>query len=221
MKRTIYLKESELKRMIAESVRRIINEEYEDLASTSGLSGYEYNMFFKQYNNLKQLINSNMGEWDFLHSTEDWYKFFNRLKDIPQQMCFHSENKKDINQDVINELKQFARKCQNIPYPELSIAGGTSFVDKANSIKKCLKYAYKLYDDFINYLLSRHDNADIKQKDMDSDWSDFENNRQDFVNNTRKRAEDEYSFRRLANPFGRDLRHRSLDRYIRAIDSEK
>lgn len=219
MRQIIKLKESELRNMIYESVKKVLNEEYRDLGNTSGLKSYY--LVFELYNKIKNLINSNEDDWKFLHSEDDWYNFFNKLKDVPEQMKFYTSYKGNPDKDVNDALENFAKNCRNIPYPDLSTVSSSSFVEKTKSIKNCLKYAYKLYDNFINYLVSRHENDDTKQEDMKSDWSNFEKNKQDVVNKAKAKAESDYIIRKYSDSWGRSHKRGALDRYDLVANPEK
>ena len=95
---------------------------------------------------------SNARDWDFIHAT-DWTKFINRLKTVPERMRFETSKSNTVSQEVYNKVIEFCKEAQKIPYPDLWVGSNTSFVEKSISVKQSLKYAYRVYDDFINYLI--------------------------------------------------------------------
>lgn len=208
---------TKIKKIVNEVLKRHINENYRDLGTTSNLT-YYYEIFNLR-DRMRRCLNRMDDEFEFLHS-EDWIKFFNRLRSIPSSVLFYSKDNENAIPDVIDKLEDFVNKCQQIPYPNLSTASNSSFVDKANNIAKCLKYAYKLYDDFIDYLVSRHEENDLKAKDIDSDWLDFENDRQKFIDDTRERADTDALYRRALNPFSRNNKGTALKRYNAVINND-
>jgi hypothetical protein len=202
MKKVIRLTEGDLHRIVKESVNRVINEmedfnydcrDYRDLGTTIGFKGFSD--VFKAYNDIKRILNYNIKDWDFLHLT-DWGNFFNNLKYTAERFNF---NNSSANEEDLIRCKEFKKDAYGIPYPDLSLASSTSFVEKAENVRKSLKYAYRIYGDFIDYLASKHKNGEMKQQDIDADWAKFDKTRQNFVKRNKEQADNASFKRRLKN----------------------
>ena len=201
-KKLIRLTESDLHKIIKESVNRIINEmedfqydcrDYRDLGTTIGLKGFSD--VFKAYNNIKRILNYNIEDFDLLHLT-DWIRFFDDLRYTAERFKF---NNSSANEENLIRCKEFEQDVYRIPYPDLRVSSKTSFVEKAENIRKSLEYAYRIYGDFIDYLVSKHENGEMKQQDIDADWTKFDKTRQNFVKRNKEQADDASFERRLKN----------------------
>ena len=200
----IRLTESDLHNMITESVKQALKEmegfdtyvgNYRDLGTASGLRNFSD--VERMYDQLGRFVNSDKSDWDFLHM-EDWTEFVNRLRQIPTDMKFRSGNIED--KELSARVDNFVKKANMIPYPDLSVSSNSSFVDKAQDVKGVLNYAYQVYGDFIDYLLSTHEGGDMKQQDIANDWDKF-----DKVKNQnamkRKAGEEVMDFIQANDPF--------------------
>lgn len=214
----IRLTESDLHRIVRESVSKLLKEmdtfsydinDYRDIATTNGISGFSD--VRRIYDELNRYLHSNKEDWDFLHLT-DWANFINRLKDVPQRMRFETSKRSGVSQDVYDKVVEFAKNAEKIPHPDLWVGSNTSFAEKAESVKGSLEYAYKVYGDFIDYLVSTHENADMKQQDIEADWKKFDKTRNDLTNKMKNKGETEQLYRQN-NPFSRSQKRNALKRY--------
>ena len=216
----IRLTESDLHNMIKESVKQALKEmegfdtyvgNYRDLGTASGLRNFSD--VERMYDQLGRFVNSDKSDWDFLHM-EDWTEFVNRLRQIPTDMKFRSGNIED--KELSARVDDFVKKANMIPYPDLSVSSNSSFVDKAQDVKGVLNYAYQVYGDFIDYLLSTHEGGDMKQQDIANDWDKF-----DKVKNQnamkRKAGEEVMDFIQANDPFSHN-KGNALRRYDDAMN---
>lgn len=219
-KNRIRLTEADLHRIVENSVKIVLNEmedfkydisDYRDIGSTSNIRYFsEIQDCYKQLN---AIINSNKSNWDFLHM-ENWDDFIRELKDAARRMKFYSQDYVSPEDKV--KIEQFIKDVDRIPYPDLSVSSNTSFVEKAESVKKIIKIAYNLFDDFINYFLSKHDSGDMKQQDIDADWAKFDKTRLQRDANNKSRGEAD-QFLRNFNPYSLNMGN-PLSRYNRAME---
>ena len=218
MKR-IRLTESDIHRIVKESVQRVLNEmddfvydvsDYRDLGTTLGIEGFsELNRLFGQ---LKRYVGSVSDDFGFLHA-EDWSSFIDMLKECPRRMLFKTTQKGNADKTAESALKELVFKTSKIEYPDLWTSSNSSFADKAKSIKKTLKTAYKFYSDFIDYLVSAHDNPSMKRQDMDVDWKKFDKTRASFLDRSKKDAEFGRSVRAFKNAgFSNNFKRGALSR---------
>ena len=219
-RKIIRLTESDLHNMITESVKQALKEmegfdtyvgNYRDLGTASGLRNFSD--VERMYDQLGRFVNSDKSDWDFLHM-EDWTEFVNRLRQIPTDMKFRSGNIED--KELSARVDDFVKKANMIPYPDLSVSSNSSFVDKAQDVKGVLNYAYQVYGDFIDYLLSTHEGGDMKQQDIANDWDKF-----DKVKNQnamkRKAGEEVMDFIQANDPFSHN-KGNALRRYDDAMN---
>lgn len=222
-KKLIRLTESDLHKIIKESVRNVLNEmddfsydinTYRDIGTTSGLKGF--NKIFDKYKEIKRILSNynnskdDRKDWDLLHMC-DWYKFFNTIHSLPRDMRFKTGDENVTSEDY-SKIEEFVKSSDNIPYPNLSSYSNSSFVDKSKDIIDKLKYAYRVYSDFIDYFLSKHESGYMKDSDIDADWKMFDKTRQEFLDKTKHEADfdgfersmKDYGFKKnLKNPLRR------------------
>jgi hypothetical protein len=189
---------NKLMEMIRKSVQKVLNER--DLGTSVGLKRFD--AILDTYNNIKKLLNSKASDWDFLHMT-DWGKVFNNLRDTQRFMLWDC----GTNEEIKAKCKEFDKNVHEIPYPDMLIASNSSFADKTESIKKSLMCAYRVYNDFIDYLVSKHESGELKQQDIDADWAEFDNRKKKMIDASKLDAYDGMVHRQLKNGFGRDVNY--------------
>lgn len=190
-KKVLRLTEGDLHRIIKESVNKVLTEmedfvydvnDYRDLGTTSGLKNFDE--IFKSYNDIKRILNYPKDDWELLHM-EDWTKFFNRLRDKAEQMRFQTSYKGNANPEDYKRIETFVEEVRSIPYPDLYTSSNSGFGEKSNSVRNCLKQAYRVFGDFIDYFVSKHEDKDMKQQDINADWAKFDKTRQNFLDKSR------------------------------------
>ena len=189
-KNTIRLTESELKRMISESVKKVLREsngntfkydysDYRDIYTTCGIKGETE--FVRIYERLERLLQIKMPDWEFLSFEEPFYLIKN-VKHGVEYMLFKTKSQGNATQEVINIIEQLVDDVKNVKSPNLWM--GQAFGTVATEIREYLKEIYEIYTNFIYELMDLHSNEDIKRQDMEADWDKYNKE-------TRKREDNE------------------------------
>lgn len=222
-KKLIRLNESDLYRIVKESVNRVLNEmddfvydvnDYRDIGTTSGIR--HFIEIQRLYNELGRLIKlgNDKPKWEFLQVC-DWTKLFGRLSYEANRMKFEtSSNTNKVNPEDMEYLNKFVKDVSRIPYPDLWVGSNSSFSEKADSVMHSLMIAHRLFGDFIEHFLDRHEGGEMKQQDIDADWKKFNKTRDEFDKRNRSNAESARRLRDLRNfAFSGNLKRGALKRY--------
>ena len=180
-KNIIRLTESELKKVITESVKRILKEDnntfkydctdYRDIYTTCGIYGqHDFMRIYERLENFLKTSNST-SDWEYLKLEEPMY-LIKSVKHVTEYMLFKTKTKNEAPQEVISLLKQLVDNVKNEETPDLWI-GRLPFGDIAKNIRNYLKQIYEIYSDFVDSLMELHENGEMKQQDIDADWEKY------------------------------------------------
>lgn len=180
------INEAQLKQIIMESVKRTLFEiddfrhKCKELGSESNISNFSD--VYRLYNEINKILNNydnsenDRKDWDLLHSQE-WDSFFNKIKNLPEQLRFYNQD--NVSEEDYEILKNFSNECADIDYGYFSF--DSSFVEKSHQIINSLRKALNIYGNFIDYFLKKHENSSIKDNDIKSDWEMFDRERKSFL----------------------------------------
>lgn len=183
-KNIIQLSESELKKIITESVKKILKEnnintfnydctDYRDVYTTCGIKGG--NEFDQVYKKLQKFIQyeKTKSDWDILDD-EDVKYLFKALRYAPSTMIVQTRKKGNATPEIMEFLYELDNNIKNLKEPNLWVGVNGGFGENAKQLRKYIKNAYYIYDDFINKLVNLHYNDDMKRQDIKADWSKYD-----------------------------------------------